>query len=325
MFIDYAKINVKAGDGGHGCVAFRREKFEPKGGPAGGDGGKGGDIILKATRHMNTLLDFRYKKNYKARNGEHGKGARMTGKNGESCVIVVPIGTFAKDESGRVLADLTHDGQQVVLARGGKGGRGNARFATPTNQAPRHSEEGIPGEEKEIIIELKLIADVGLVGFPNAGKSTLLSRISAAKPKIADYPFTTLVPNLGIVRIDNLRTFVVTDIPGLIKDAHKGKGLGYQFLRHIERTRVLALLLDSSSKEIEYDYLTLLKELQSYSKELARKPRIVVITKTDLQNKGKIETDLALFKNEKTLAVSSVSGDGLNELLNTLWDMLNEQ
>ncbi|MDZ7724506.1 MAG: GTPase ObgE [candidate division KSB1 bacterium] len=324
MFIDYAKIHVKAGDGGHGCVAFRREKYEPKGGPAGGDGGKGGDIILKATRHMNTLLDFRYKKNYTARNGEHGKGARMTGKNGESCVIVVPIGTYARDESGRVLADLTRDDQQVVLVRGGKGGRGNARFATSTNQAPRHSEEGMPGEEKDIIIELKLIADVGLVGFPNAGKSTLLSRISAAKPKIADYPFTTLVPNLGIVKIDDFRTFVVTDIPGLIKDAHKGKGLGHQFLRHIERTRVLALLLDSSSKEIEYDYLTLLKELQSYSKELARKPRIVVVTKTDLQNTGQIETDLALFKHEKTLAISSVSGDGLEALLNTLWDVLNE-
>lgn len=324
MFVDYAQIHVKAGDGGNGCVAFRREKYEPKGGPAGGDGGRGGDVVLQATRHMNTLLDFRYKKRYKAGNGAHGGGSKMTGKSGEPCVIRVPIGTYIRDTSGNVLADLTKDGQTSILARGGKGGRGNARFATSTNQAPRTSEEGKPGEEKDIIIELKLIADVGLVGLPNAGKSTLLSRITAAKPKIADYPFTTLIPNLGIVRIDERRTFVVTDIPGLIKDAHKGKGLGHQFLRHIERTRVLALLLDQNSEQLESDYSTLFNELESYSKQLAKKQKVIVLTKSDLVDEATIKQNQKCFKHKTTIPISSVNGDGLKKLLNTLWDMLED-
>ena len=279
MFIDYAKIIIKAGDGGAGCVAFRREKFVPKGGPSGGDGGKGGDVLIQADRHLHTLLDFQYQRIFRAERGEHGEGSNMTGKSGKDIIIRMPVGTVVKDaKTEEILVDLVRDGQTAVVARGGRGGRGNARFVTPTNQAPREWEPGQKGEEREVLLELKLIADVGLVGLPNAGKSTLLARISAARPKIAAYPFTTLTPNLGIVRLDDERNFVVADIPGLIEGAHQGKGLGIRFLRHIERTKILAVLLDLSSSNIENDYQILLNELLSYSEEMLKKPRLVVLT-----------------------------------------------
>ncbi|HEX9006044.1 MAG TPA: GTPase ObgE, partial [Bacteroidota bacterium] len=236
-FVDVARIHVKAGDGGAGCVSFRREKYIPKGGPDGGDGGRGGSVIIKANRHLTTLLDFQYKREYKAQRGVHGLGSRKTGRSGEDIVLQVPVGTVIRNaETGEVVADLLHDGDEIVPAHGGRGGRGNAAFATSTDQAPRRYEVGAEGEEAELELELKLLADAGLVGFPNAGKSTLISVISAARPKIADYPFTTLVPNLGIVRVGEGAAFVVADIPGLIEGAHSGKGLGIQFLRHIERT-----------------------------------------------------------------------------------------
>ncbi len=283
MFIDYAKIFVRAGDGGDGCVAFRREKFVPKGGPAGGDGGKGGDVVAVANEHMHTLMDFRYRKKYKAKRGEHGQGSNMTGRGGEDIIIKLPVGTIIRDaETDKILCDLAKPGQRAVLAKGGRGGRGNARFASPTNQAPREWEPGAPGEERELVLELKLIADVGFVGLPNAGKSTLLSRISAATPKIAAYPFTTLNPNLGIVRLDEYRSFVAADIPGLIEGASAGKGLGHQFLRHIERTKVLAILLDISSEDINADFKALMNELQSYNADLMDKKKIIVYTKSDL-------------------------------------------
>ncbi|HQG45621.1 MAG TPA: GTPase ObgE, partial [bacterium] len=283
MFIDRAKIRVQAGSGGAGCVAFRREKYVPKGGPNGGDGGNGGDVIAVADRHIHTLLDFKYQTLFKADRGQHGLGANKTGKSGESLRIHMPIGTMIYNaETGALVADLTQAGQEVIIAQGGRGGRGNARFSTPSNRTPREWEPGFPGQELELTLELKLIADVGLVGLPNAGKSTLLSRISAARPKIADYPFTTLTPNLGIVRVDEARSYVVADIPGLIAGAHEGKGLGIQFLRHIERTRILAILIDSSSVTMETDYKTLIHELKSYSPDLLTKRRLLVYTKADL-------------------------------------------
>lgn len=324
MFIDYAQIHVKAGDGGDGCVAFRREKHVPKGGPAGGDGGKGGDIIVMADEHIHTLLDFRYKKNYAAKRGQHGQGSNKTGKNGENIVIKMPVGTVIKEaETGTVLADLTENGQQEIIAKGGKGGRGNARFVSPTNQAPREFEYGTSGEERDIILELKLIADVGFVGLPNAGKSTLLSRISAARPKIADYPFTTLSPNLGIVKLDAYRQFVAADIPGLIQGAHLGKGLGHQFLRHIERTKILAILLDITSESIGADYSSLIKELESYNAELAQKKKIIVYTKADLVQET---PGFLIGKNkpgEHEILISAVRGDNVQQLLEMLWSQIH--
>ncbi len=319
MFIDYAKIIVKAGDGGSGCVAFRREKYVPKGGPSGGDGGKGGDVIVMADRHLHTLLDFKYHRRFRAQRGRHGGGDNMTGRSGDDLIIRMPVGTVIKEAStGEVLVDLVHDGQQAVVARGGRGGRGNARFVTPTHQAPREWEPGGKGEEKELILELKLIADVGLVGLPNAGKSTLLSRISAARPKIAGYPFTTLTPNLGIVSVGEGRSFIVADIPGLIEGAHLGKGLGIQFLRHIERTRILAILLDGTSSDFAHDYAVLENELRSYSNELADKPKITVITKADLFDPQKLPLP------KDAIVISAVTGYNLDRLLAALWDLLNE-
>lgn len=246
-FVDYVKIYVKAGDGGRGCVSFRREKYVPKGGPDGGDGGKGGDVIIRASSELHTLLDHRYQKTYKAKRGEHGKGSKMKGKDGEDLIIQVPIGTVVKDaDSEEILADLDEDGKDLIVARGGKGGLGNAHFATPINQTPRYAQPGQKGEEKWIILELKLLADVGLIGLPNAGKSTLISIISSARPQIADYPFTTLTPVLGVVKYKDYQSFVVADIPGLIEGAHKGAGLGHQFLRHVERTSILLHLVDVS-------------------------------------------------------------------------------
>jgi GTP-binding protein len=315
MFIDYVKIRVKSGQGGSGCTSFHREKFIDKGGPDGGDGGRGGSVILKANHQLRTLQDFTYRREYAAKRGQHGMGSNKHGKSGANIMLEVPVGTVVKDaESGDILVDIINDGQEFVVAKGGKGGRGNARFATPTHRSPREWEVGDPGEDRLIELELKLIADIGLVGLPNAGKSTLLSVISSAKPKIAGYPFTTLHPNLGIVRWQDFNSFVVADIPGLIEGAHEGKGLGHQFLRHIERTRALAYLIDVSDEDPQSTFDTLYNELINYSKVLVQKPAIIVITKIDMLNKPvdkiKLKTKLPI------LHISSVSGDNINLLKN---------
>ena len=324
-FIDSVTIRVTAGDGGVGCVSFRREKFVPKGGPDGGDGGRGGDVILRANRQLNTLLDYQYKTKYKAPRGEHGLGSNKTGKSGSDVILEVPAGTLIRDlETQETLADLVDDGQEIILAKGGRGGRGNAAFATSTNQAPRDYELGGQGEEKEIELELKLLADVGLVGFPNAGKSTLISVISAAKPKIADYPFTTLVPNLGIVRVDMGKSFVVADIPGLIEGAHAGKGLGILFLRHIERTKVLVFLVEATSENPKADFKLLMNELKLFNKDLLKKPRIVTLTKIDIvDEKETRKLNKLSFGGSATLPISSVSGVGINKLVAEMWKAIS--
>ncbi len=320
QFIDRAKIFVQGGHGGNGCVAFRREKFVPKGGPSGGNGGKGGDVILEADRNVHTLLDFKYKRHYKAERGRHGEGNKRTGRSGRDLVIKVPVGTVVRDaETGEVLGDLTEHGQRLVVAKGGKGGRGNAEFATPTRRAPDFAEPGEPGEERWIELELKLLADVGLVGFPNAGKSTFLSRVTAARPEIADYPFTTLRPILGVAKVGDF-SFVIADIPGLIEGAHAGKGLGHEFLRHVERTKLLLHLIDLTdlTREPKEAFEKINKELELYSPELAKKPQIVVGTKIDaLVDRSKIE-ELKKYFEEKGypfFAVSAVTGEGMDELM----------
>lgn len=320
-FVDVATIHVKAGDGGVGCVSFRREKFVPKGGPNGGDGGRGGSIIVRANKQLNTLLDYHYKRSYKARRGEHGLGANKTGRSGNDIVLQVPTGTIVRNsETNEEMGDLVRDAEEFIVAKGGRGGRGNAAFATPTNQAPRKYELGIPGEEFSIELELKLLADVGLVGFPNAGKSTLISAISAARPKIADYPFTTLVPNLGIVRVDEGKSFVVADLPGLIEGAHTGKGLGIQFLRHIARTKVLVFLIEAISENPQADYTVLVNELRSYDRTLMEKPKIVALTKIDIIDDDRLKKLRKLkFRSTPTLSVSAVSGAGVNHLVKTMW------
>ena len=331
MFIDYATIHVHGGDGGDGCLAFRREKFVPRGGPSGGDGGRGGDVILQADPHLNTLLDFRFKRDYRAERGQHGQGSDCHGKGGQDRVVLVPVGTVVKDkETGDELFDFTAAGQTFIAAKGGRGGRGNARFATSTNQAPRKFEYGHPGQERELVLELKLLSDVGLVGYPNAGKSTLISRISAAHPKIADYPFTTLTPHLGVVRYGDWRTFVVADVPGLIDGAHTGLGLGDRFLRHLERTRVLAHLVDVSGLN-EIDPVERVKairrELELFDADLAAKPAIVVATKldaaTDPGQRDRLR-DFCAGENASFLEISAVAGTGLPELVHKLADMLEE-
>ena len=328
MFIDYAVIEVTAGKGGDGAVAFRREKFVPKGGPAGGNGGKGGNIIIEAHHNLNTLLDFRYKKIYKANNGEMGGSSLKDGKGGKDIVIKVPLGTVIKDyESKKILFDMEEKTTSVVLAKGGKGGKGNSNFATPTNQAPRYAEEGKPGEYKKVILELKLIADVGLVGFPNSGKSTLISTITEARPKIADYPFTTLKPNLGIVRYKDYKSFTVADIPGIIEGAHAGKGLGHQFLRHIERTKIILFLIDITSENYENDFKTLLNELKSYSSKLIEKKMLIVLSKSDLVNDKKIKEVSKLkfgHQNISPSIISSVTKSGLPVLLDLMWSSILE-
>jgi GTP-binding protein len=329
MFIDQAKIFVKSGKGGKGMVSFRHEKYVPKGGPDGGTGGKGGDVIFKSNRHLNTLMDFRYKRIYKAQDGEGGMSSNKTGKDGKDIIIQVPIGTLIKNsDAGEVIVDLVHHGDEVIIAKGGRGGKGNAEFATPTNQAPRHSQPGEKGEELNLELELKLIADVGLVGFPNAGKSTLISVISAAKPKIADYPFTTLIPNLGIVRYGEEKSFVVADMPGLIEGAHKGKGLGIQFLRHIERTRVLAYLIDCTEDNPKKTFETLVNEIKLFNKEMLKKPQIVVITKMDIADEAtekKIKKiTFPKTKVKATHYISAVSNKGLEDLAGDLWKILNK-
>ncbi len=317
-FVDSASIFVQAGDGGKGCVSFRREKFVPKGGPDGGDGGRGGHVWLRTNSQLTTLLDFKYKNKYIALRGVHGQGARKTGKDGADIVIDVPCGTIIRNaESHEIIADLTGAEQELLIARGGKGGRGNQHFATPTRQAPRYAEPGQKGEGLLLEMELRLMADVGLVGFPNAGKSTLISVISAAKPKIADYPFTTLVPNLGIVRYEEYKSFVMADIPGIIEGASEGKGLGLQFLRHIERTKILAILIAADSPDIAAEYRTLLGELEKFDKGLLDKPRIVVVTKMDIASED-LEIP-ALEKGVRVLPISAVSGLGLKELKDELW------
>lgn len=323
-FIDYVEIHVKGGHGGMGCVSFRREKYVPKGGPDGGDGGKGGSIILEVDFQLQTLQDIRYHSTYRAPDGAHGDGANKTGASGNDIVLRVPPGTLVKEkESGKILADLTEENSQIIVAKGGDGGKGNTRFKTPTDQAPRKATPGFPGEEREIALELKLLADVGLVGFPNAGKSTLISRISAARPKIADYPFTTLTPNLGVVKYGDYGSFVVADIPGLIEGAHQGKGLGDQFLRHIERTSLLLFVIDVNSEDILEAYNDLEHELHEYSERLANKPRYLVISKMDTVPEPP-ELDVLPDQIIEVLFISSVQGSGLDELRYQVGDALQK-
>lgn len=316
---------MKAGDGGRGCVSFRREKYVPRGGPDGGDGGKGGNIIIKATKELNTLLDLRYHREYKAERGEHGKGSNKHGKDGESRIIPVPVGTLIKNaETEEVIADLDHHDAEVVAAKGGRGGLGNAHFATPTRQAPKFAQPGEKGAEKWLVLELKLLADVGLIGLPNAGKSTLISVISSAKPKIADYPFTTLVPNLGVVKLEDFRSFVVADIPGLIEGSHRGAGLGFQFLRHVERTSVLLHLVDISdilATDPVDDFEKINRELVLYSPELLNKPMAVAGAKLDIAHDKIRLNRLKEYCKDKGLdffPMSSATGEGIKELVKYL-------
>ncbi|MDH7487814.1 MAG: GTPase ObgE [Anaerolineae bacterium] len=318
MFFDEARIHVQAGDGGNGVVAFRREKYVPLGGPSGGNGGKGGDVILVVSPHLNTLINFKKQSHFKAGRGEHGRGKNQQGRQGQDCLIAVPPGTVVYDaESGELLADLTQPDQQAVVARGGRGGRGNAAFATATNQAPRLAEKGEPGESRWLRLELKLIADVGIVGVPNAGKSTLLAAVSAARPKIADYPFTTLVPNLGVTLVDD-RDIVLADIPGLIEGAHAGAGLGHAFLRHIERCRLLIHLLNGISPDPLGDYQAINQELELFNPALADKPQIVALNKMDLAEVRRRWPGVrrALQRQGvEPMAISAVSGEGVPELM----------
>jgi GTP-binding protein len=327
-FVDEVRIHVKAGDGGDGAVAWRREKYVPRGGPAGGDGGNGGDVALVVDPQLSTLLDYRYVREHRARSGGNGMGSDMNGPDGPDLVLRVPPGTVVKDAAtGEVLADLGTPGERFVAAKGGKGGLGNMNFATSTNQAPRYAEDGTPGEERELVLELKLLADVGIVGYPNAGKSTLISRISRARPKIADYPFTTLVPNLGVVSWRGEKSFVVADIPGLIEGAHEGAGLGHQFLRHVERCRVLVHLVEGANPDPgrapKADLDAIDRELALYSPELARKPQIIAVTKVDVPEAREGGRKLArlLARRKKPVEVhlvSAVTGEGVGELLDAV-------
>src|SRR5687768_13566742 len=336
MFVDEVDIHVEAGSGGRGCLAFRREKRVPRGGPSGGDGGHGGSVFIVASPHTNTLINFRFHPEFAAERGEHGQGSNRTGHTGEDLELAVPIGTLVYERTGdpdaplRLLADLAEEGQRVLVAKGGRGGMGNARFATSTNRAPRKVQPGESGEIKDIRLELKLLADVGLVGFPNAGKSTLISRISAARPKIADYPFTTLEPHLGVVDLGDFRTFVVADIPGLIEGAHSGAGLGDRFLRHIERTKLLLHLVDVSSvsgRDAVSDYETVNHELASYNQELATRPQFVVATKIDALDEPERLDSLRQRAGEDSkpfFAISSATGAGVRELINAVSAKLEE-
>ncbi len=323
MLIDIAKIHCQAGKGGAGCISFRREKYVPKGGPDGGDGGKGGDVWLVVDPHVRTLLDCRERPHYKALAGRPGSGNNSTGRNGEDLMIHVPAGTVVKDaETGETVADLLRAGDRFCAAKGGRGGRGNARFASPTQQAPRRADPGEAGTECTVELELKLIADIGLVGLPNAGKSTLLSRISRARPKIADYPFTTLEPNLGIVALEDHRTFVVADLPGLIEGAHEGKGLGLQFLRHVERTSVLLFLIDASTEQPAETLALLEREIEGYSAALIEKPRMVVLSKADLLPAEEHATAAERLGIPEARVMSAHSGEGVKDVLELLWRML---
>lgn len=330
MFVDQVKIYVKGGDGGNGMVAFRREKYVPKGGPAGGDGGHGANVVFEVEEGLRTLMDFRYKRHFKAPRGEHGMSKNQHGKNSPDMIVKVPPGTVVSDaNTGEIIADLTEHGQRAIIAKGGRGGRGNTRFATPANPAPELSEKGEPGIERDIIMELKLLADVGLVGFPSVGKSTLLSSVSAAKPKIAEYHFTTIVPNLGVVETGDGRSFVMADLPGLIEGAHAGVGLGHQFLRHIERTRVIVHVIDMSGQEGRdpyEDYVTINKELEEYNLRLTERPQIIAASKMDMPDS---EENLKAFKEQleddvPVFPISSVTQEGLRELLFAVADKIEE-
>jgi GTP-binding protein len=332
MFVDEVDISVASGSGGRGCIAFRREKFVPRGGPSGGDGGNGGSVFFVASGHMNTLVNFRFHPEFKAERGEHGMGSNCHGRNGKHLKIDVPIGTVIFERAGDgemvQLADLTVDGQKVRIAAGGQGGRGNARFTTSTNRAPRRADPGMPGDEKPLRLQLKLLADVGLVGFPNAGKSTLISRISAAKPKIAAYPFTTLTPHLGVVALSDDRSFVVADVPGLIEGAHRGLGLGHQFLRHLERTRLLVHLIDicgvSGRNPIE-DFTTIRRELELYRPELADKPALAAANKIDSVSDPALVDQLEAHLAAQGITlhrISAVTGEGVAPLVEEMWRLL---
>ena len=334
MFIDEVKIRVKAGDGGNGCMAFRREKFVPRGGPSGGDGGRGGDVVMESSQRHNTLIHFRYNPEHKGQRGEHGMGSNCSGSDGHDVVLQVPVGTSLYDaETGELVHDFQHPDERVVIAKGGRGGRGNQHFATSTHQAPREHELGRPGEERVFRLELKLLADVGLVGYPNAGKSTLISRISAARPKIADYPFTTLEPNLGVVTVGEApheESFVVADVPGLIEGAHLGHGLGTQFLRHIERTRLLVHLVDVSDSsgrpDPVKDFEVIMGELASFGAKLESKPMILVASKCDAANKTRL-AKLKKFAKSQGLdlyPISAVTGEGVDKLLHAMAKKVEE-
>lgn len=331
MFIDRAKIHVQGGDGGNGVTAFRREKFVPRGGPSGGDGGRGGDVILVADASLNTLLHLRYNPQHVGQRGSHGEGSNRSGREGEDSIVRVPVGTQIFDSgTGELLHDLNHDADRWLAARGGRGGFGNAHFTSSTNRAPRYHQSGSRGEERELQLELKLLADVGLVGFPNAGKSTFISTVSAARPKIADYPFTTLEPHLGVVDLGDFRTFVIADIPGLIEGAHTGAGLGDRFLRHIERTKLLLHLVDVSSvsgRDAVSDYETVNRELASYNEDLATRPQFVVATKIDaLDEPERLESlkQKAIDDGKPFFAISSATGEGVRELVNSMAAKLDE-
>jgi GTPase len=328
MFVDQVKIYVKGGDGGNGMVAFRREKYVPNGGPAGGDGGRGADVVFQVEEGLRTLMDFRYQRHFKASRGEHGMSKNQHGRGAQDMVVKVPPGTVVMDaETKEIIADLVEHGQTAVIAKGGRGGRGNSRFATPANPAPELSENGEPGQERDVILELKLLADVGLVGFPSVGKSTLLSVVSAAKPKIAEYHFTTIVPNLGMVETADGRSFVMADLPGLIEGAHEGVGLGHQFLRHIERTRVIVHVIDMAATEGRdpyEDYLTINKELKEYNLRLTERPQIIVANKMDMPD---AEENLEVFKGKLTedypiFPISAITSQGLRDLLFAIADKI---
>jgi len=336
MFVDEVDIHVAAGNGGRGCLAFRREKFVPRGGPSGGDGGHGGSVFVLASPHTNTLINYRFHPESSAARGEHGQGSNCTGHAGADLELPVPIGTLVYEKTGdpsepyRLLADLAKDGDRVLVARGGRGGMGNARFATSTNRAPRKVQPGEPGEEKDLRLELKLLADVGLVGFPNAGKSTLISRVSAARPKIADYPFTTLTPNLGVVQLSGDRSFAVADVPGLIEGAHRGQGLGHQFLRHLERTKVLVHVVDvsgASTRDPVDDLETVRRELRLFQPALAAKPQLVAANKMDAVDEADSQASAGVVRLGERAAehglpffrISAVTGAGLPELLEAMW------
>jgi len=327
-FVDEVKFFVKAGDGGNGCVSFRREKYVPRGGPNGGDGGRGGSVYLEADRGKISLLDFRYRSHFKAERGSHGQGRDRHGRSGRDRVIRVPLGSVVKDaETGEILADLTEHGQRFLAARGGRGGLGNSRFASSTNRAPRKATPGTPGEERWLRIELKLLADVGLIGLPNAGKSTLLSRLSAANPKVADYPFTTLVPQLGVLQLPYRDPCIIADIPGLIEGAHQGAGLGHRFLRHVERTSILLHVVDASSQESQPldDYLVLERELRAYREELSDRTRVIALNKIDLVGPERLAEVMKMFAdlNIRLLPVSAKTGEGVDLLKETLAELMD--
>ena len=317
-FIDYAKISVSSGKGGDGCVAFLREKFRPKGGPSGGDGGKGGSIVFQSDSKLTTLQDYSYNKQYFAKSGENGKGKNMHGKNAQNIVLKVPVGTIVRDvDQNKIIYDFNNDNEEIIVCKGGNGGFGNARFKTNKNPAPRFANDGEKGILLNLELELKVLADVGLVGFPNAGKSTFISSISNARPKIADYPFTTLIPNLGIVKYGQYKSFVMADIPGLIEGASNGKGLGTQFLKHIERTKILVFIIDLNSEDVENEYNLLCNELKSFDERLLDKPKIILLSKLDLVSNDDI--DLLFFKNMKdVIKISSVSKQNIDKAINLI-------